>query len=98
MGNGATNITTTSATLNSMVNPNSALSEIIFEYGTSTDLDSIVTAAQSPLLADQTTPVNADIVNLFPGSKYFYRVKTSNEKGLLEPSFFRKSSVICSSS
>jgi len=77
----ATNITSTSATLNGYVNPNSFSTIVIFEYGLSTAYTSTITASQSPVYESSNVPVSANLTGLTKGTLYHYRVKASSFLG-----------------
>jgi uncharacterized protein (TIGR02145 family) len=74
-------ITSVSAQLKGSVNPNYVLSEVIFEYGTTTNYSSSITAAQSPVAGSTITIVSANIVGLSPRTQYHYRIKAINSLG-----------------
>jgi len=75
----ATNVNTTSATLNGNVNSNFYHSVVTFEYGITTSYGNIATATQSPVLFD--IDVNVDITGLTAGTLYHFRIKAVNEFG-----------------
>lgn len=77
----ATDITTTGATLNSIVNANYFSTVITFEYGTSTDYGQTATATQSPVTGSSNTNVSIGISGLSPGTTYHFRVKAENDLG-----------------
>jgi starch-binding outer membrane protein SusE/F len=77
----ATNITSTSATLNGYVNPNSFSTTVIFEYGLSTAYTSTITASQSPVFESSNVPVSANLTGLNKGTLYHYRVKATSFLG-----------------
>ena len=77
----ATNVTTTSATINGSVNPNYLSTVITFEYGTTTSYGSTATATQSPATGNTVTNVSADITGLSAGTVYHLRVKAVNSLG-----------------
>ncbi len=78
----AINITTTKATLQAMVNPNSASTNVIFEYGLTEEYGNEIPAIQSPASAHRYVYVSAEIEDLQPGTTYFYRVKAENDHGV----------------
>lgn len=77
----ASNINSSSAQLNATVNPKDLSTLIIFEFGTSSNYGSTVTASQSPARGNTTASVNANITGLELGTTYHYRVKTVNSLG-----------------
>lgn len=77
----ATNVTSTTATLNASVNANNLPTTVIFEYGLTTSYGSTITAAQSPVTGNTSTDVNADLSGLLPGTTYNFRVKATNSLG-----------------
>jgi len=74
----ATSLTSTSATINGIVNARSNSTTVSFEYGLTTAYGSTITAAQSPVSANADTPVSANITGLVAGTTYNYRVKAVN--------------------
>ena len=78
----ATNITTTGASLNGSVNPNSSSTVVAFEYGLATEYGSTITATQSPVTGNTNTDVSAEITGLSPGTTYHFRIKAENELGI----------------
>ena len=77
----ATNVTTTSATLNGVVNANYLSTTVTFEYGTTTTYGSSIAATPSPVTGNSITNVSADISGLTPGTIYHYRVRSVNSIG-----------------
>ena len=79
----ATNITTTSATLNGIVNSNSLNTTIIFQYGTTLSYGDSVNASQSTATGSLPISVSGEITGLLPGTAYHFRVKTENTMGVI---------------
>jgi hypothetical protein len=76
----ATNVDSITAILNGTVNAFGLSTTVIFEYGTTTDYGSTVTAFQSPVSGDSITHVSVDISGLTPCTTYHYRLKAENSK------------------
>ncbi len=66
----ATNITTTSATINGTVNANYLSTIVTFEYGITINYGNTITAIQSPIIGNIDTGVSSDITGLTPGKTY----------------------------
>jgi len=77
----ASNITTTSAKLNGLVNANNDSTTVTFEYGINTGYGNTVTADQSPVTGSSNTAVSANISGLVPNTMYHYRVVGQNSGG-----------------
>lgn len=77
----ATSVTTTGATLNGTVNANGNSTTVTFQYGLTTSYGSTVTATQSPVTGNSTTPVSAPVTGLSPNTLYHYRVVGTNAGG-----------------
>ena len=77
----ATDITTTAATLNGIVNPKNLQADIAFEYGLTGTYGSQVNAAQSPINGSLSQQVSASITGLLPATTYHYRVMATNSNG-----------------
>ncbi len=78
----ATNISETGVTLNGIVNANSSLSKVTFEYGATSNYEEEVTPEQSPVTGNADTYVNATLTGLTCGIIYHYRVKAENLFGI----------------
>ncbi|MBL9129812.1 MAG: fibronectin type III domain-containing protein, partial [Verrucomicrobiaceae bacterium] len=74
----ATNVTTTTATLNGTVNPNGVATTAEFQYGTSTSYGSTASITLSPNNGTNTQTVSANITGLTPGTLYHYRLTAQN--------------------
>jgi len=79
----ATIVTSTSVTLNGIINPNSTNTEVTFEYGTTTSYGFSVTADQSPVSGSDHINVSAIPEGLIPGTTYHYRLKAENSAGVI---------------
>jgi len=79
--NSATDITTTSATLNGIINANYLSTIVTFEYGTTTNYGASVTISQNPITGNTNTGVSANVSGLLGGTIYNFRVKTVNSLG-----------------
>jgi hypothetical protein len=77
----ATNVGTTSATLNGMVNPNGLSTTVKFQYGTTTSYGNEVAAAPSPLTGTSIVAVSATLTGLTPNTTHHYRVVGTNSAG-----------------
>jgi uncharacterized protein (TIGR02145 family) len=77
----ATNVNTSSATLNGSVNANHLSSVVTFEYGITTNYGSTLTSTQSPVTGNATTSVSVPLSALAPNTTYHFRVKSVNSLG-----------------
>jgi uncharacterized protein (TIGR02145 family) len=78
----ATDILTTSATLNGTINPNSLSTTVSFEYGLTTAYGSTSNAVQSPLNGSVINNVTLALTGLNPGKVYHFRIKAENSLGI----------------
>ncbi len=79
--NAATNLSSTSATLNGSVNPNSLSTTVKFEYGTTQSYGNEITAIQSPVSGSSAVSVSAELTGLAPNTTYHFRVVATNSAG-----------------
>jgi phosphodiesterase/alkaline phosphatase D-like protein len=77
----ASNIGTTSATLNGLINANNNSTTVTFEFGPDTSYGRTVTAAQSPVTGSSDTAVSVDLTVLTPNTLYHFRVVAQNSSG-----------------
>jgi hypothetical protein len=77
--NPATNLTSSSATLNGTVNPNGLPTTVHFEYGTTTSYGS--TTRNQSYNGDSTQNVSANISGLTPNTTYHFRLVGTNVDG-----------------
>ena len=80
---GASNIATTTATLNGWVNPNSLETIVSFEYGPDTDYGQSVSIFGNYVDGNLNYIVGADITGLNPGREYHFRIKAENSLGII---------------
>ncbi|MDE3057011.1 MAG: T9SS type A sorting domain-containing protein [Bacteroidota bacterium] len=80
----ATNITSTSATMNASVNPNGSKTLANFQYGTTTAYGNSVGGIPLYAYGDTVTIVSNTLTGLQPNTTYHYRVSTTNDSGSLE--------------
>jgi uncharacterized protein (TIGR02145 family) len=78
----ATEILTTSASLNATINPNSLSTAVTFEYGLTTDYTSTSIPSQSPLTGASDVSVSVSLTGLNPGKLYHFRIKAENSLGI----------------
>jgi uncharacterized delta-60 repeat protein len=78
--NAATNVTSSSATLNGTVNPHGLTTSVYFQYGTTTGYGS-TTAASQNYTGNTTQSVSADITGLSPNTTYHFRLVGMNSAG-----------------
>lgn len=84
--NGATNISTSSVTMNGQLNPNGANTTYWFEYSDDTLVGGIVgatTPAQFMNGAEAAIGIKADVTGLRRNTKYYYRMIAQNEFGIV---------------
>lgn len=77
----ATNIATTTATLNGLVSSNNAATTVTFEMGTTTSYGTSVNASPNSVNSDTPTAVSAALTGLLANTTYNYRVKAVNTQG-----------------
>jgi hypothetical protein len=77
----ATDITSTGAKLNGIVNASNSSTEIIFEFGLTKNYGNTIIALQSPVTGIANTSVNAKVSSLTPNTVYHYRIKASYASG-----------------
>jgi hypothetical protein len=77
----SSDIMSTSAKLNGTVNAHYVSTDVIFEYGTTSNYGSFITALQNPVTGNESTEVNSRISGLTVGTIYHYRVKAINQLG-----------------
>jgi len=79
----ATDITSTSVSLNGTINPNGASTTYYFEYGTSISYGT-TTSTQNVGSGTSNVSVNAEISGLTPNTTYHFRLVASNSGGVDE--------------
>jgi hypothetical protein len=77
----ATNLSSTTATLNALVNANGQSTTVTFECGLTTSYGSVKTASQSPATGTADANMSADITGLTASTTYHFRVKAVSEVG-----------------
>jgi trimeric autotransporter adhesin len=79
----ATNITSSSVTLNASINPNGAETTYWFEYSEDSLLGSVISTSTSSSTINGTTTenVSTNVTGLDNNTKYFYRVVAQNQNG-----------------
>jgi len=78
----ATNLTTSSARLNAIVNPNGQTTNVIFEYGITTSYGQTINAFQNSVSGTSNLNIYADLAGLQPNTTYNYRVKATSSAGI----------------
>jgi len=76
-------LTSTSVTLNGIINPKGSDTEVTFEYGTTISYGSSITADQSPVSGSESVFVRAYPESLTPRTTYHYRLKAVNSAGII---------------
>jgi hypothetical protein len=79
--NPATNVASTSATLNGSVNANGGSTTVTFDYGLTTAYGSSIAATPSPVTGNTPTSVSANLTGLTNGATYHYRCVGVNAAG-----------------
>jgi hypothetical protein len=77
----ATNITSSSATLNSSVLANDLPTVVTFEWGLTESYGNTISGVPSPVSGNENVDVSANISGLLPGTVYHFRVKALNALG-----------------
>ena len=77
----ATAISTTTATLNGVVNANGASTTVSFDYGTTNTFGTNVAATPPTVNGTADTPISLALSGLTPNTTYFFRVKAVNSGG-----------------
>ncbi|MDB6125237.1 MAG: hypothetical protein JWQ71_4230, partial [Pedosphaera sp.] len=78
----AANVTSTTATLNGTINPNSVAATVFFQYGTTTNYGSYSSTNALPTTNVNLAVVNS-IANLQPATTYHFRIVASSSIGLV---------------
>jgi uncharacterized protein (TIGR02145 family) len=78
----ATIISPMEAILNGKVQANNLSTIVTFEYGTTTNYGSTVTAVESPVIGNTDTGVSINITGLSSGGIYHFRVRAENSLGI----------------
>jgi len=77
----ATDITNLTATIKGNVNASNLLTEVSFEFGSTTVYGQSITAVPSQISGEVETSIIANVTGLKSGEKYHYRVKATNSAG-----------------
>jgi uncharacterized protein (TIGR02145 family) len=77
----ASNIRSSTATLNSTINANYLSTSVIFEYGPTTSYGSSSIPVQSPVNGNSDIVLSSDLTGLTPGTVYHFRVRAENQLG-----------------
>ena len=80
---GATNINTTRATLNGLVNANYLNTTVTFEFGTTIDYGIVLTPTTNLISGYSDTEVSISVIELNPGTVYHFRIKSANVLGVV---------------
>lgn len=79
--NAATNITSTSATLNGSINANSVSTQSYFDFGTTVAYGTPYLGSPATVTGTTTTPIAANVSNLQPNTTYHFRARGVNADG-----------------
>jgi TonB-dependent SusC/RagA subfamily outer membrane receptor len=79
--NTATNCSPRTAQLNGIVNTRGMSTVVTFEYGTSTNYGTVITATQSPVTGPAPCRVSVIAADLKAGMNYHYRIVATNDEG-----------------
>jgi hypothetical protein len=74
-------VSSTSISLNGLVNPEALNTTVQFDYGSTTSYGTTVTASQSPVAGSSNVNVSVEINGLTPNTIYHYRCKAINSAG-----------------
>jgi uncharacterized protein (TIGR02145 family) len=77
-----TEITTTNATFNGIVNPDYISTTVSFEWGETTSYGNSVPAIQNPVTGGSSVTISASATELLPATTYHLRVKAENKAGI----------------
>jgi uncharacterized protein (TIGR02145 family) len=77
-----TDITTSGATFNGLINPDYVSTTVYFEWGETSNYDMSVPAIQNPVTGGSSVNISAAVTGLLPGTIYHVRVKAENSKGV----------------
>jgi uncharacterized protein (TIGR02145 family) len=77
----ATDLTLTTVTINSIVNPNYLSTGVIFEWGTSASYGSTAMPVLSTIEGTGSISISTGLTELNPGTTYHFRIKAENELG-----------------
>jgi hypothetical protein len=77
----ATNITNSTATLNSSVLANDLSTVVTFEWGLTESYGNTISGVPSPVSGNENVDVSANITGLLSGTSYHFRVKAVNALG-----------------
>ena len=77
----ATNVASTTTTLGGYINPGSLMTEVTFEYGTTTDYGNSVPGDPSQIDGAYGVKITANIESLNPATEYHYRIVAENSLG-----------------
>jgi hypothetical protein len=78
----ATDVTSSAAILNAMVNANYLTTDVYFEYGTSTSYGNLIMASPGSVTGDINTNVTTQLTGLTALTTYHFRVKIVNSSGI----------------
>ncbi|HKK41854.1 MAG TPA: fibronectin type III domain-containing protein, partial [Bacteroidales bacterium] len=70
-----------SAKLNGKINPHALSTEVVFQWGTTTDYGNGVSAIETPVTGNNQVSVSALLTGLDPGTTYHYRLVANNDLG-----------------
>jgi hypothetical protein len=86
--NNASNIKSSTATLNGAVNANGISTATSFEYSVNANLSDTQTVSSTTLSSSQETAISANISGLLPFTRYYFRAKAVNSSGTTLGSIF----------
>ncbi len=78
-----TNVIPTGAALYGFVNANNSNTTVKFDYGTTINYGSSIIADHSPISANDSAQVNANLTGLTPNTLYHFRIEATNDQGTI---------------
>ena len=77
----ADSVASTTSILRGGINPGSLITQVTFEYGTTTDYGFVVQGNPSQIEGERAVPISAQIKSLTPATEYHYRIVAENALG-----------------